>query len=174
MSKRQTRPNAPLRGARSVALNSALNSRFAGIRANMRVITILGLIVLGFIALGPQAQTWFQQRQRIADYQQQVQQAREDLAKMKVERKRWSDPIYIRSQARDRLYYVLPGEISYLVMDSSGLSSSDVSGTVGAKLASERATTKISSSITAAKKNWVNSLMQSVVRAGVEEPTASK
>ena len=46
---------------------------------------------------------------------------------MQAERDRWQDPVYIRSQARDRLYYVLPGEVSYLVMDSEGLDFSDTS-----------------------------------------------
>jgi cell division protein FtsB len=144
-----------------------------GMRMNLQTVAILGLVVLGMVALAPQAQVWYQQRQQISDLQAQVSQAKHDLAAMKVERKRWNDPVYIRSQARDRLYYVLPGEVSYLVMDSNGISDSDVSGTVGAQLIQERASTNISSSITRAKKNWVNSLMQSVVRAGIEEPIST-
>jgi len=174
MSKKQTRPNATVRGARSVALNSALATRLRGLQNNLQVVAILGMVVLAIIALSPQVQILNQQRQQIADLQTQVAQAKANLAHMRVERKRWSDPVYIRSQARDRLYYVLPGEVSYLVMDAKGLNTSDVSGTVGAALAQQRASTKISSSITRAKKNWVNSLMQSVVRAGIEEPTTTK
>ena len=158
---------------KNTANESALAERLRGMSLNLQTVTFLALVVLAIIALAPQAQTWYQQRQQIADLQTQVQQAKQDLANMKVERKRWSDPVYIRSQARDRLYYVLPGEVSYLVMDANGLSSSDVSGTVGAKLNAERSSTHISSSITRAKKNWVNSLMQSVVRAGIEEPAAT-
>jgi len=158
---------------KNTANDSALAERLRGMSLNLQTVTFLALVVLGIVALAPQAQTWYQQRQQIADLQTQVQQAKQDLASMKVERKRWSDPVYIRSQARDRLYYVLPGEVSYLVMDSNGISTSDVSGTVGAKLNAERSSVHISSSITRAKKNWVNSLMQSVVRAGIEEPVSS-
>ncbi|MEN9737844.1 MAG: hypothetical protein RJA26_1077 [Actinomycetota bacterium] len=161
------------RTRRSAATDSAIAQRLQGMRLNLQTVTFLGLIVLGIVALAPQAQTWYQQRQLISDYQAQVEQAKKDLAAMKVERKRWNDPVYIRSQARDRLYYVLPGEVSYLVMDANGISTSDVSGTVGAKLNQERASVNISSSITRAKKNWVNALMQSVVRAGIEEPVST-
>ena len=161
------------RTRRSTATDSAIAQRLQGMRLNLQTVTFLGLIVLGIVALAPQAQTWYQQRQLISDYQAQVEQAKKDLAAMKVERKRWNDPVYIRSQARDRLYYVLPGEVSYLVMDANGISTSDVSGTVGAKLNQERASVNISSSITRAKKNWVNALMQSVVRAGIEEPVST-
>jgi len=137
---------------------------------SLEMVTILAIVVVGILALAPQAQIWFQQRQQIADYQAQVQQAKADLAKMKVTRTRWEDPVYIRSQARDRLYYVLPGEVSYLVMDQGGINTSDVSGTMGAKLAAQRNTSEISSSILRTKKNWVNSIMESFIRAGLEEP----
>ena len=159
------------RVGKETATQFALAERLRGVTSNLRLIVIIALIGLGMVILAPQAQLWFQQRQQIAQLEQQVAQAKDDLAKMKRTQQRWSDPVYIRSQARNRLYYVLPGEISYLVMGADGISSSDVSGTVGAQLAQERASSQISTSITRAKKNWVNSLMQSVVRAGIEEPT---
>ena len=159
------------RVGKETATQFALAERLRGVTSNLRLIVIIALIGLGMVILAPQAQLWFQQRQQIAQLEQQVAQAKDDLAKMKRTQQRWSDPVYIRSQARNRLYYVLPGEISYLVMGADGISRSDVSGTVGAQLAQERASSQISTSITRAKKNWVNSLMQSVVRAGIEEPT---
>jgi cell division protein FtsB len=161
------------RGSRTfkaAATESAAGQWFRSMHLSLEMVTILAIVVVGILALAPQAQIWFQQRQQIADYQAQVQQAKADLAKMKVTRTRWEDPVYIRSQARDRLYYVLPGEVSYLVMDQGGINTSDVSGTMGAKLAAQRNTSEISSSILRTKKNWVNSIMESFIRAGLEEP----
>jgi hypothetical protein len=89
---------------------------------------------------------------------------------MAVERKRWDDPVYVRSQARQRLYYVLPGEVSYLVMDAGSVNTSDKSGTVGAMLADKRNTSVISSSIRSTSENWVDDIIGSVIRAGIEEP----
>ena len=192
MSSKQTRPPvrpgarsasskpAPAknqaRGARTfkaTANESAAGQWFRSMHLSLEMVTILAIVVAGILALAPQAQIWFQQRQRIADATAQLAQARADLAKMKVTRTRWEDPVYIRSQARDRLYYVMPGEVSYLVMDEKGINTSDVSGTMGAKLAAQRNTSEISTSILRTKKNWVNSIMESVVRAGLEEPTTT-
>jgi len=163
----------PPRAPRAPKQDSGLGDRFGSIRANLQTIVLLLLVVGGILTLEPQAQTWFQERQQIADLQKQVADSKANLAKMKVDLNRWNDPVYIRSQARDRLYYVLPGEVSYLVMGADGISDSDVSGTVGAKLAQQRSSTKISATVTAAKRNWVNSILQSVVRAGLDEPLSS-
>ncbi|MDE2386744.1 MAG: septum formation initiator family protein, partial [Actinomycetales bacterium] len=100
----------------------------------------------------------------------QVEQAKKDVASMQVERKRWDDPVYVRSQARDRLYYVMPGEVSYLVMDSEGIDPNDTSGTVGAQMADRRNTTEITNKIRESKDNWVDSLLYTVVHSGVDQP----
>jgi cell division protein FtsB len=159
---------------RDAAAASAAGRFFSSMSYSAEIVTILVVLVFGVFALAPQVNIWFNQRQQIADLQTQVAQAKQDLANMKVERKRWEDPVYIRSQARDRLYYVMPGEVSYLVMDANGINTSDVSGTMGQKLAASRNTTNFSTSISHAKKNWVNSLMQTFVRAGLDEPVAAK
>ena len=89
---------------------------------------------------------------------------------MTEERKRWSDPAYIRAQARDRLYYVMPGEVSYLVLDADGVDLSDTSGTVGAMLKAEKNNADISDTIYQTKNNWVDAVLETVIRAGIEEP----
>ena len=167
------RPSRISKAIGALKPDAATQERLSGIRMNLRTIVILALVVLGLFALYPQTQLLFAQRQQISQLQQEVAASKANLAKMKVNLNRWADPVYIRSQARDRLYYVLPGEVSYLVMGANGISNSDVSGTVGAKLAQQRASTRISASVTRAKKNWVNSIMQSVMRAGLDEPLSS-
>ena len=168
------RAKSPNSRVRDAAAASAAGRFFSSMSYSAEIVTILVVIVIGVFTLAPQVNIWFNQRQQIADLQTQVAQAKQDLANMKVERKRWEDPVYIRSQARDRLYYVMPGEVSYLVMDANGINTSDVSGTMGQKLAASRNTTNFSTSISHAKKNWVNSLMQTFVRAGLDEPVAAK
>jgi hypothetical protein len=93
---------------------------------------------------------------------------------MTEERKRWEDPVYVRAQARDRLYYVMPGEVSYLVMDAQGVDMSDTTGTVGEMLAERANTTEITTNLRKTKQNWVDSVLYSVVRAGLDEPTETK
>jgi hypothetical protein len=89
---------------------------------------------------------------------------------MEAERLRWDDEVYIRSQARDRLYFVMPGEVSFLVMDADGIDLSDTSGTVGAMLAEKRKRSGFSSEVLASKDNWIDALLESTLRAGLEQP----
>ena len=145
-----------------------------GLRFDTRTLTIAGVIVFAAFTLTPQIQLLMEQRQMIADQQAQVDQAKQELNDMKKERKRWEDPVYIRSQARDRLYYVMPGEVSYLVMDANGIDQSDTSGTVGAMIAARTNNGQITSSVTSTKNNWVNALVETIVRTGVEEPVAEQ
>ena len=151
-------------------LNSAAAGFLRARRLNFYALVWIAVIVLGAFVLAKPVSVWFQQAQDIAAVQTQLDQAKSDLGKMKVERKRWDDPVYIRSQARDRLYYVLPGEVSYLVTDASSVDTSDLSGTVGAALAKQRNSSQISADIMRVKKNWVDSLLLSVVHAGIDEP----
>ncbi len=144
-----------------------------GMRLNTYTITLLAMIVLGVLTLAPRVQEWFVLRQQVAQAQADVAQAREDVMNMVSERKRWEDPVFIRSQARDRLYYVMPGEVSYLVMDANGVNTSDTSGTVGAMLADQRNYGQISKTIHETRNNWVDSVMQSVIIAGIDEPKAA-
>jgi cell division protein FtsB len=141
-----------------------------GFRLNSSSIALLLLIVFGVVTLAPRVQTWFSQRQAIFEAQNQLEQAKKDVAAMQIERKRWEDPAYIRAQARDRLYYVMPGEVSYLVMDADGIDTSDVSGTVGAKLSAEKNNAQISDKIYQTKNNWIDAVVETVVRAGLEQP----
>jgi cell division protein FtsB len=145
-----------------------------GMRLNTYTITLLAMIVLGVLTLAPRVQEWFVLRQQVAQAQADVAKARNDVKNMESEVKRWEDPVYIRSQARDRLYYVMPGEVSYLVMDAEGVNTSDVSGTVGAMLADQRNYGQISKSIKETRNNWVDSVMETVVVAGIDEPKVTK
>ncbi|HET6299850.1 septum formation initiator family protein [Microbacterium sp.] len=84
--------------------------RFSGFMAIM-----LGLVVLAAFVLVPTVGTYVDQRQQIAALQQAVQATEEEVAALEAQRDRFDDPAYITAQARERLYYVRPGEVVYLV-----------------------------------------------------------
>lgn len=173
-------PKAAKAGGRATKATSPKQTRSAasaewmrGMRLNTYTITLLAMIVLGVLTLAPRVQEWFVLRQQVAQAQADVAKARSDVKNMQSEVKRWEDPVYIRSQARDRLYYVMPGEVSYLVMDAEGVNTSDVSGTVGAMLADQRNYGQISKSIKETRNNWVDSVIETVIVAGIDEPKAA-
>ena len=133
-------------------------------------VSVILVIILGTYLISPDVQSYLNQRREIVEMEQSIQLAKDAVVDMQAERDRWQDPVYIRSQARDRLYYVLPGEVSYLVMDSEGLDFSDTSNTVGALLAQQRNADEISLEVSAAKANWVDSLMETLLRSAMETP----
>jgi cell division protein FtsB len=168
------RPAKAAKGASRVSSLSQDTRNWIASNFDARNALVLVMIVVGVVTVAPNVQTFFSYRQQIADMQAQVDAEKKQLADMIVERKRWDDPVYVRSQARQRLYYVLPGEVSYLVMDAGSVNTSDKSGTVGAMLADRRNTSVISSSIRTTSENWVDDIVGSVIRAGIEEPVVEE
>ncbi len=140
------------------------------LKLNSVSVSLIAVIVLGSFLVAQDVQTFLNQRREIVEMEQSIELARQSVEDMEAERDRWQDPVYIRSQARDRLYYVLPGEVSYLVMNAEGMDFSDTSGTLGEILAKRRSADEISQEVMAAKDNWVDSLMESFLRAALDTP----
>ncbi len=140
------------------------------VKLNSVTVSIILVIVAGTFLISSDVQAFLNQRRQIAEMEVSIQQAEQDVEDMQAERDRWQDPVYIRSQARDRLYYVLPGEVSYLVMDTEGLDFTDTSGTVGALLAAKRNADEISLEVAAANENWVDALIESGLKAALDKP----
>lgn len=142
------------------------------LKLNSVSVSLIAVIVLGTFLVSPDVQIYLDQRRQIVEMEQSIKLAEEAVAQMQAERDRWQDPVYIRSQARDRLYYVLPGEVSYLVMNAEGMDFSDTSGTLGAVLAQKRNADEISLEAKAAQENWVDSILESVLRAALDPELA--
>ena len=121
------------------------------LKLNSVSVSLIAVIVLGSFLVAQDDQTFLNQRREIVEMEQSIEMARQSVEYMEAERDRWQDPVYIRSQARDRLYYVLPGEVSYLVMNAEGMDLSDTSGTLGEILAKRRSADEISQEVMAAK-----------------------
>ena len=86
-----------------------------GIRFSAFTAIMLGLVVLAVFTLVPTVGTYLGQRQQIAALAHSVQVSEADVATLQQQKDRWNDPAYVTSQARERLYYVRPGEVVYLV-----------------------------------------------------------
>lgn len=87
----------------------------SGIRLSAFSVIMLSLVVLGAWVLVPTLGTFIDQRQKIAALEASVQVSEDEIAALEKERERWQDPAYITTQARERLYYVKPGEVVYLI-----------------------------------------------------------
>ncbi len=107
----------PSRSRRPPRERPALDVRewLGGIRLSGFMVIMLGLVVLAAFVLVPTVGTYLAQRQQVAALERSVQLGREEVELLEAQRERWKDPAYITTQARERLYYVNPGEVVYLV-----------------------------------------------------------
>jgi hypothetical protein len=71
---------------------------------------------------------YLEQRSDMAQARTDIAERQATIATLEDELARWSDPAYIKTQARERLGWVLPGEVGYRVIGADG---KVVSGEVG-------------------------------------------
>jgi len=125
--------------------------RFSGF-----TLLMLGLLILGVVVLAPNLRILIEQRQQIAALEQAVKDTEASVEELNGDVARWSDPAYIESQARERLYYVFPGDVSYLVVgDAEGPLTPD-----GLPISDEIQTTQV---------DWLRTLLASVYTAGLTD-----
>jgi len=124
-------------------------------------LTVLALIVAALVVLAPQLKVLVEQRQQIAQLEAEVERAQQELDDINAEVARWSDPAYIEAQARDRLYYIYPGDTAYLVIaDRDAPTVTDEQ--------------PISDVIETTRVDWVSALLSSVYTAGLTEATPAQ
>ena len=84
--------------------------------------------------IGSPLQKYFAQRAQINALQTQVEANRKALEDARKELELWNDPNYIKSQARARLHFVLPGERQYILTNEIQLEGSDKSNQVASNV----------------------------------------
>jgi cell division protein FtsB len=133
------------------------------LQASGFVVTILALLVAGVVILSPSLRILAEQQQEIVQLRADVAATAEEVFDLEEQRDRWRDPSYVETQARERLMFVYPGDITYLVIDD-----------LGDDLNEEE--TVISQDIVAAQTDWRQALLASYLvaattsRSGVVEP----
>lgn len=132
-----------------------------GFRLSGFALSSLLLIVAALVVLAPNLKTLVEQRQQIAQLQQQVAQSEKDVKNLHAQVDRWKDPAYVAAQARSKLYYVLPGDVSYFVVHAP------TTPTTSDGL-------PVSDKIQTADVDWVHSLLQTTFAAGLTNATPAQ
>lgn len=152
---RHRRPSRHDAEARSQSID--VREWASGIRLSAFSAIMLSLVVLGTWVLVPTLGTYIEQRQKISALEASVQVSQDEIAALEDELERWDDPAYITTQARERLYYVKPGEVVYLIDDD--LDPEDV----------PREQAPISQEIQERENDWMAQLLRSVAAAGLAQ-----
>lgn len=83
----------------------------------VRGAVLLSIIVLLAVTLLPTARSVIRQRSEISALQDKITTQTSTVEDLRVELDRWKDPAFVEQQARERLKFVRPGELSYSVID---------------------------------------------------------
>ena len=84
-----------------------------------RVLALSAILFFLALTLAPPIKHYFIQRAQISALNAQLVSDNNALDKARKELLLWQDPQYVKSQARERLHFVLPGERQYIVTDGA-------------------------------------------------------
>jgi cell division protein FtsB len=126
--------------------------RFRRRRTSNRVLALSAIFFILALTIAPPVKNYFTQRAQISALKAQLSADNSALQKAREELLLWQDPEYIKSQARERLHFVLPGERQYIVTD-------------GENNPQQSGTTKIASSL-ADGQPWYARLIASISETG--------
>jgi cell division protein FtsB len=129
---------------------SSSRSRSTG---NARPLVLFAIIFVFTLTLAPPIKSYFTQRAQISALEAQVKNDRGALAAARAELDLWRDPNYVKSKARERLHFVLPGERQYIV--------------AGAKEDALQAQSNVVVSQLPEGAPWYSKLIASVTEAGL-------
>lgn len=135
---------------------SAAGGWLRGIRFSGFSLVMMGILVLAVVVLAPSLHSYAAQQQQIADLRADVQAAKATVDDARAQRERWNDRTYVITQARERLSYVLPGDISFLVINDLPTGAPAVDTTPVSKHIQEDD-----------QVNWMRSMFASIMTAGL-------
>ena len=90
------------------------------LQASGFLVTVLALLVAGVVILSPSLRILAEQQQEIAELREGLAESQQEVFDLVEQRDRWQDPSFVETQARERLMFVYPGDITYLVIDDLG------------------------------------------------------
>ena len=95
-------------------------NRIKGVTGRFVALSVVFFLIA--LTVAPPMQRYFSQRAQISSVEAQIGASKDRLLKAEAELARWRDPAYVKSQARDRLHFVLPGERQYIVVGAKSQS----------------------------------------------------
>lgn len=126
------------------------------LRFSALTILVVALLITAAVVLTPSVSLYLQQQREIAQRQESVELHRQALEELEEQERKWEDPVFIRAQARGRLFYVMPGEVQLAVIEDGVVIPEDV-------------TDDVSDELTKTKRDWSRDLVSSILLAGTTE-----
>lgn len=141
-------------------MESAPEHWLRNIRLSGFTFMMLGLVILAVIVLAPSLRLVIEQQQQLAELSSAVKDKEESVTQLTEDAARWSDPAYIEAQARARMVYVFPGDLTYLVKNDGEVAAA----ADGVPISTEIQTTQV---------DWLQTMVSSVFTAGLTDASAA-
>lgn len=136
-------------------------ARFRDIGFTRRALILVGVLAILALSYANSLRIMLNQQRDLATANAQIQTRSAQLADLDAQLQRWRDPAYVKSQAREQLGWVLPGETGYRVI-----------GTDGKVIDDAGATAALAGGDPAEGLRWWDRVAASVVAA--DSPTAKR
>ena len=128
-----------------------------------RAIALAVVLLILTISYGTSLRIYFAQAHEIASTKAEIAERQQRIHELQGDLARWGDEAYVRTQARERLAWVVPGETGYTVVGADG---KPLGG--GAKISAETASDE------SEQDSWWSKLWGSVEAADRPAPDKAK
>jgi cell division protein FtsB len=91
-----------------------------GSSVTARAIALAVVLLILTISYATSLRIYFAQAHEIASTNAEITERQQRIRELQGELARWGDETYVRTQARDRLGWVVPGETGYTVVGADG------------------------------------------------------
>lgn len=98
----------------------SLGTRVRSVGITRRAVALIAVVGVLILSYASSLRIYMNQQRDMAVAQQQIADRQARVAELTDELQRWQDPAYVRTQARERLGWVVPGETGYVVLGPDG------------------------------------------------------
>jgi len=83
----------------------------------VRTLVLAVVLLMAFVLITPTLRAYVRQQEELRELNTELAQAQEESEQLDAAIRRWNNDEFIRSQARERFGFVMPGETPYRVLD---------------------------------------------------------
>ena len=93
-----------------------------------RIVTLAVVCLLAFVVVFTSLRAYLSQQAQYDAVVDRIKEASDTSTTLENELAQWKDDTYVRSQVRERLGYVMPGDTSYVVVGADSMKETEASG----------------------------------------------
>ena len=113
-------PDPVISGAGASPMGPARRASRFGASLTTRAVALVVVLLVLTISYASSLRIYFAQSHEIAATRAEITERQQKISDLQGELSRWRDADYVRTQARQRLGWVVPGETGYQVVDADG------------------------------------------------------